>query len=139
LLQFKEEGTLNGKWQQNPSWWLNMSAADAHGPGGSEPILFVNYWNSPDDNYVPITVKAPLGRWFEVKAELHEDDRIDWFLDGRKFDTSRDSTFEVGRFLDKSDGWVFGIGHYGGVGKLYVDDVRVNLWFRFTPQGIAAC
>jgi hypothetical protein len=61
LLQFKEEGTLNGKWQQNPSWWLNMSPADAHGPGGSEPILFVNYWGSPDDDYVPI-IAQPTGR-----------------------------------------------------------------------------
>jgi hypothetical protein len=127
LLQFKEEGINNGRWEQSPSWWLNMSAANAHGGVGNDPILFVNYWVADiDPSYDPVTVKVPLGRWFEIKAELHENDRIDWFLDGRKFDTSLDSTYDVGRFYDKSDGWVFGIGHYGGLGRLYVDDVSVT-------------
>lgn len=126
LFQFKEEGSKNGTWHQDPSWWLNMSAANAFNAGGSEPVLFVNNWGNNYNNYKPELVKAPLGRWFEVKAELHEDDRIDWYIDGKKFDTSLDSTYPVGRFYDKSDGWIFGVGHYGGAGKVWVDDVSVT-------------
>jgi hypothetical protein len=125
IFQFKEEGYIGGVKHQDPSWWLNMSAASAHGAGGSEPLLFVNHWKN-DWGYKPNSVKAPLGRWFEIKAALYENDRIDWYLDGQKFDTSRDSTWNVGRFYDKSEGWIFGVGHYDGYGKLWVDDVKVE-------------
>jgi hypothetical protein len=130
LFQFKEEGTLNGQWQQFPQWWLNMSSAKAWGVGGTEPVLFVNHWEQNYSNFKPTTIKAPLGRWFEVKAELHENDRIDWYIDGQKFDTSRDSTWDVGRAIreegGQSNGWIFGVGHYDGYGKVWVDDVKVT-------------
>jgi Ca2+-binding RTX toxin-like protein len=125
IFQFKEEGIENGKWTQNPSWWLNMSAASSWGAGGSEPVLFTNHWQN-SWGYKPEVVKAPLGRWFEVRAEVRDNNRIDWFVDGKKLSTSYDSDHPVGRSYDKSDGWIFGVGHYGGYGKLYVDDVSVS-------------
>lgn len=131
LFQFKEEGYNNGVWNQYPSWWINMSSAKAWGKGGTEPVLFVNHWENKWD-YTPEMVKAPLGRWFEIKAELHENDRIDWFIDGNKLTTSYDSTWDVGRFYDKSNGWIFGVGHYDGYGKVWVDDASFET-FGTTP------
>jgi hypothetical protein len=126
LFQFKEEGFIDGQRRQDPSWWLNIGAAKSWGLGSTEPVLFVNNWGNDSSHYNPKVVKAPVGRWFEIKAELHENDRIDWYLDGRKFDTSYDSIYDVGRFYDQSNGWIFGVGHYGGTGKVLVDDVKVT-------------
>ena len=125
LFQFKEEGYIGGVKHQDPSWWLNMSKASTWGQGGSEPVIFANHWQN-DWGYKPNSVKAPLGRWFEIKAALYENDRIDWYLDGVKFDTSKDSTWDVGRFYDQSNGWIFGVGHYDGYGKVWVDDAKVT-------------
>lgn len=66
-------------------------------------------------------IPAPLGRWFELRADLFHQGRIDWYLDGRHVWTSP----VVG--LQPGQGWIFGIGHYGGVGKLYAKNAS------FTP------
>ncbi len=125
LFQFKEQGSKNGKWHQDPSWWLNVSSASKWGQGGSEPVVFANHWNNKWD-YTPKTMKLPVGRWFEVRAELYEKDRIEWYVDGKLLDVSKHSTYPVGRFFDKSDGWVFGVGHYQGVGRVLVDDASMS-------------
>lgn len=129
IFQFKEDGYTNGQWHQDPSWWLNLGPSNAFGSTGSEPTLFVTNWGNNLNHYAnfkPAVTKAPVGRWFEVKAELHENDRIDWYVDGHKFDTSRDSTWDVGRFYDQSNKWIWGVGHYQGMGKFWVDDAKVT-------------
>lgn len=132
LTQFKEEGIENGKWTQNPSWGISMSSAQAWGdPGGTKPVMFASYYQNPW-GYEPVKVDVPLGRWFEMRADLYENDRIEWYLDGKKFDTSYDSQHDVGRYYDKSEGWIYGIGHYLGTGKLYADDASYET-FGTTP------
>jgi hypothetical protein len=128
IMQFKESYTDGGSWAQDPEWWINMSNADAWpqgsrpaGVGPSDPVLFANY-NNNRWGYNPKMVAAPRGRWFQIKAELYPGDRIDWYLDGHLFDTSRNSTYPVGIFHKSPGSWTFGIGHYGGVGKLWADD-----------------
>ena len=126
IFQFKEEGYIGGVWHQDPDWWINIGPVSTWGAGGAEPVVFANHWKQNYDKFHPVVRPAPLGRWFEIRAELYEHDRIDWYLDGRKFDTSYDSTYPVGRFFDRSTGWIFGVGHYLGYGKLWVDDARVT-------------
>jgi hypothetical protein len=130
---FKEEGLMDGEWSQNPNWGLSMSSARAWGVGGTEPVIFASHWNN-SWGYTPKMMNVPLGRWFEIRAELHEGDRIDWFVDGRKLDTSLNSKYPVGRTYERSDGWILAIGHYLGIGMLYVDDVRVTSFSEEDPS-----
>ncbi len=125
LFQFKEQGRHDGSWRQDPSWWLNIAPASRWGGEGSRPVVFVNHWAN-DWGYTPRTMPLPLGRWFEVRAELHEGDQIEWYVDGELLDVSRHETYPVGRFFERSEGWVFGVGHYYGIGHLYVDDVSAT-------------
>jgi hypothetical protein len=135
VFQFKE-GYLDalGNWQQDPQWFLNTSRADGWGgvspqpilvngaaSRGDAPVMVVNRWDNPWTKQVKLFT-VPLGRWFEVRAELYQGDRIDWFIDGVAFDTSPASEYPVGTSA-RSTSWTFGPGHYGGVGKLWVDDV----------------
>jgi hypothetical protein len=129
IFQFKESFTdSSGSWQQDPEWWINMSAADAWpssarpaGVAANAPVLFANY-NNNRWGYNPKLVAVPRGRWFQLRADVYPGDHIDWYLDGQQFDTSRNSTYPVGLFHSKPSGWTFGIGHYGGVGELWADD-----------------
>lgn len=127
LFQFKESYLdAYGNHRQDPQWWINMSRADAWpspptGASGRDPVLHVNHWFQDYANYRPVLMPVPRGRWFQVKAVLNQGDRIDWYLDGQRFDTSLNSTYPVGT-LERSVGWVFGIGHYDGIGKLWADD-----------------
>ena len=133
LTQFKEEGIHNGEWTQDPSWGISMSSAQAWGdPGGTKPVMFASYYQNPW-GYEPVKVDVPLGRWFEMRADLYENNRIEWFLDGQKFDTSYDSQHDVGRYYDQSQGWIYGIGHYLGYGKLYADDASYET-FGTSPE-----
>ncbi len=132
IFQFKEQGYKNGSWHQDPSWWLNVAKASKWGMGGDEPVIFANHWNN-SWNYTPKAMKVPLGRWFEIRADLYEKDRIEWYVDGQLLDVSRNSKYPVGRFFDKSDGWVFGVGHYQGYGRLYVDDASMATLGTVTP------
>ena len=133
IFQFKEEGITGDalcqppKSCQLPSWWINTAPAATFGMGGNEPILFVNHWNQDYSSFHPECLLVPLGRWFEIRADLYEGVRIDWYVDGQLFDRSYNSEYPVGRFYDESNVWVFGVGHYLGIGKIWVDDAS------FTP------
>ncbi len=130
IFQFKEAFyDSSGKWHQDPQWWLNMSQAGKWGsaaPAGlrsDHPVLHANNWHTDYANYRPKLVALPLGRWFELKAELYPGDRIEWYLDGERFDTSYASKYPVGFSKSRPTGWVFGVGHYDGIGKLWADKV----------------
>lgn len=133
IFQFKEAyHDSAGKWHQDPQWWLNMSQAGKWGsaaPAGlrpDHPVLHANNWRTDYSNYRPKLVALPLGRWFEIKAELYPGDRIDWYLDGKLFDTSYASKYPVGFSKSRPTGWVFGVGHYYGIGKLWADKVSFH-------------
>jgi hypothetical protein len=69
-------------------------------------------------------IRAPLGRWFELRADFHHASRVDWYIDAAKVWTST----TIGS-LEPGHTWIFGIGHYGGVGRYYVKSAS------FTPFG----
>lgn len=132
VFQFKES-YLDGKgrWHQDPQWWINMSSASTWrakgvrtpcGASSDAPVLHANHWNQEFSRYRPKLVAAPVGRWFEIRADLYPGNRIDWYLDGRLFDRSPATTYPVGLSKPRPVGWVFGIGHYGGIGRLLADD-----------------
>lgn len=131
IFQFKEEGfqTLAdfnaGKQRQDPSWWVNVGPPRSFGQPGTAPVMFINNWGNTYQNYKPKLVPVPLGRWFTLSANLYNGDRIEWYLDGKRFDTSYNSTYPVGRFYAKSNTWIWGLGHYGGIGTLFIDNVGV--------------
>lgn len=130
IFQFKESYLdTDGDWQQDPQWWVDLSLAGTWEPSelpagtsDEDPLLAVNAWHA-EGWWDPKPVAAPVGRWFELTAELHSGDRIDWHLDGRLFDTSPDDAYPVGISKGRPTGWTFGVGHYGGVGQLWVDSV----------------
>lgn len=123
IFQFKEEGYVAGKWNQEPSWWINTAVSRAFNGSSDVAVLFVNHWHQDYSGFHPKLLTVPLGRWFEIRADVYEGVRIDWYIDGLLFDQSVDAEYPVGRFYDQSDGWIFGVGHYGGTGTLWVDDV----------------
>ena len=125
--QFKEEGIIQGVSYHQPSWYMITAPAATLGVGGNEPVLFVYHWNYDDPSFHPKWLPVPLGRWFEIRADLYDGVRIDWYVDGQLFDQSYNSEYPVGRFFDESNVWIFGVGHYLGIGKLWVDDAS------FTP------
>lgn len=146
IFQFKEAyWGADGRWHEDPQWWLAMKPAGDFGskrPAGtkdSQPVLVLSHWYLDGRQWQP-RVAVPRGRWFELRADVYAGDHIDWFLDGKQFDrsyaknarphatrTTMDRSYPVG--LTQGDvGWIFGVGHYGGIGKLWVDDVS------FTPD-----
>jgi hypothetical protein len=127
IFQFKEQGySQQGVWSQNPSWWVNISSASTWNLGNRQPYLFINNEGNNYVNFKPKVMPVPLGRWFQIIAKLYQGQRIDWYVDGKLFDTSYNSTWPVGRFYYNSNGWIFGVGHYGGYGTFFVDNVQVS-------------
>lgn len=125
ILQFKEQGlpSSGAASQQNPSWWLNTAKCSAVGlSGGAQPAVFPWHW-STITTWDIVPIKVPLGQWFELRADLYPGDKIDWYLNGTKWVTSPHSVYPVGRMTFRSDVWIFGVGHYFGEGKFWVDDV----------------
>ena len=117
VMQFKVTNPRTG---QVPQWWVNISPAKHWGGRGNAPMLNVENWGGA--TYRGSVVPAPRGRWFEIRADLFDGDRIDLYLDGRLWQTVRDSVHPIGTGAD-SQGWTFGVGHYLGVGRLWVDRV----------------
>lgn len=121
IFQFKESYLdATGAWHQDPQWWVNLTRADSWGLGGAEPALVLNRWGGPAMGASARV--APRGRWFQITADLHPGTRIDWYLDDQPWFTTTNATYPVGISKAQPVGWVFGVGHYGGLGKLWVDD-----------------
>ncbi len=127
IFQFKEEGLIKATDTvsvQNPSWWVNVGPASSFGQNSETPMLFINNQGTHYP-YKPKMMPLPLGRLFTISANLYSGDRIDWYIDGVKFDTSYNATWPVGRFYAKSNTFIFGVGHYGGIGVVYIDNAGV--------------
>lgn len=141
VFQFKESYIdSDGEWQQDPQWWLDLSPAHSWEPSElpaelaeGDAVLAVNSWDEhiPWD---PQPVAAPVGRWFQITADVRSGEHIDWYLDGEAFDRSPDAAYPVGLSKPRPTGWTFGVGHYGGVGRLWVDSVSFTSWSE--PAGV---
>lgn len=121
--QFKEEYTDASGWHQDPMWWVEIDSAGQWGMGGraSRPVAFLHY--PQNRTYDPVPV--PLGRWFQIKAQIVEHRRIDVWMDGKHLDTGRQSQWPVGPSHGRhSLKWIFGVGNYSGEanGPLYIDE-----------------
>lgn len=115
IMQFKATNPATG---QLPQWWVNISPARDWGRGDKEPMLNVENWGN--GTYGGAVRAAPRGRWFEIKAEVYNRDRIEFSLDGEPWQTVRHETHPIGTGPN-TQGWIFGVGHYLGVGELWVD------------------
>jgi hypothetical protein len=119
--------------------WVNLmewKSASVANPGdqsvdGGAALLPVNgkvwicFGRGWPDCYPPSAknaVPAPLGQWFELRADFYHGSHVDWFIDGRKVWTSTNIAS-----LQPGQNWIFGIGHYGGVGAYYAKNAS------FTP------
>lgn len=140
IFQFKENfkttDASTGGAVSKPSYWIQVEGDDwARKMGGpvtarsDAPVAFVSWPTNGFKglNYVPV----PLGRWVQFRAEVHQGDRIDFFMDGRPLQTVHQSDYPVGPFHGSASlDWTFGIGAFGnGLGPIYADDAS------FKPAG----
>lgn len=114
------------------------------------PLLTVNWSYAERRPAHTAAMRAPLGRWFEIRAEVHPGDRIDWFVDGHPFTTVTQADIAatappdanpktrwsrgVGLSIPRGSGpaagagpsenFVFGVGHYGVPGRVWVDEAQ---------------
>ncbi|MEX1140869.1 MAG: hypothetical protein WD399_06385 [Thermoleophilaceae bacterium] len=129
--QFKDNyRTQDGK-QSDPLWWVNFGNAaywsERGGPRGlrdDAPVAYINSWTGghwDDASFAEV----PLGRWFELRAEITHGEQIAFHLDGRPLGTGYASQQPVGTFHRSSINLIFGVGNYSGGanGPLYVDAV----------------
>lgn len=131
VLQFKEKYRRpEGAWS-DPLWWIQFgNGAFWHARGGpavshpDAPVAFMNRWQNPWSRK-PKLMAVPLDRWFELRAELRQGERIDFYLDGRPLDTALASEYPVSPFHGSASiEWIFGVGNYSTAanGPLYADD-----------------
>jgi hypothetical protein len=65
---------------------------------------------------------VPFGRWLSLRADVHPYNRIDFYLNERRFETGRVRDYPVG--LQNTDSsWVFSPGWYLNTGTAFIDDV----------------
>jgi hypothetical protein len=115
--------------RQNAEWWIAIcTVGDLGNP--SQPALRIENWPSGGSYLSPSEYKVlPTGSWFEIRADLWEGDKIDWYFNGVFWKTSLASQHHIGRSyaVGTPRSWVFGAGHYGEGGPLFIDDAS------FTP------
>lgn len=119
IFQFKEK--YNG--HSDPLWWVQLATGSwAKSMGGArwvgpkparadQPVAMLNYWGNTWTRQVTFQT-VPLDRWFEIRAEVHQGDRIDFAIDGQRFDTARHTTYPVTPFRANSQELIFGAGNY---------------------------
>jgi hypothetical protein len=128
IFQFKHsnpDGGGPGRWAQPPQWWINIRNNDP-----DHLALCVSHWRKPSfcqrrglaSSHLP---RVPFGRWFELRADVHPGKRIDFYLDGRLFDTGRQTDHPVGLARGDSS-WIFSPGWYLNTGTAYIDDVSFD-------------
>jgi len=128
IFQFKHSGpdmSGTGHWNQLPEWWVNICNNDPN-----HIVLGVSHEGNPAYGYRNGTrssnlPEVPFGRWFEIRADVHPGNRIDFYLDGQLFDTGRQSNAPVGLAPGNSS-WIYSVGWYLNTGTAYVDDVAFD-------------
>jgi hypothetical protein len=126
IFQFKHSSPdMNGpgRWDQNPQWWINIRNNEP------EHLSFeVSREGDPawgERNGLDRLPEVPFGRWFELRADVRPGSRIDFYLDGKLFETGRASDGDIG--LNPGDSsWVFSPGYYLNTGTAYIDDVTFD-------------
>ncbi len=124
IFQFKEQyAQADGSSHSDPLWWIQLSSgAWAASMGGArwigakptsseQPVAVLNRWNNDWKRQVVLDT-VPLNRWFEIVAVVHQNDRIDFSIDGQPFDTAQASEYPVSPFHSSSQEWIFGVGNY---------------------------
>jgi hypothetical protein len=136
IFQFKEPYRCDD-YCSDPSWWMILDAPEDGDrvPYPGAPVATIDRWDEDGRAELdPPRRPFPTGRWVEVRAELHQGDRIEFFIDGEHFATARDEQYPVGPMHgDRSLEWAWGVGNYAGngdgpeedatSGPMYVDRV----------------
>lgn len=127
IFQFKL--TEQSPFAQDPQWWVNVV-----GSSSTTVTLHMENWaGSGRSHATDITV--PKSAWFQIRADVYENDQIDWYVDNVFWQTTHDWEQNIGRDFDLTgtpQTWVFGVGHYGGghtdatKNTVFVDDAY--LW-----------
>lgn len=128
IFQFKEQYAGHS----DPLWWVQLSTASwaehrhaswrtPRPKRADAPVMSLNHWNNPWTRH-EVYAAVPLGRWFEISADLYQGKKIDFYLDGRPLDTASAREYPVSPFHSDSQAWTFGVGEYGDAlaGPLYV-------------------
>jgi hypothetical protein len=134
IFQFKHSnpnGKGRGRWAQPPQWWVNVRNSSA-----KHLTLCVSNWKRASfcerrglrGRRLP---PVPFGRWFELRADVQPGKRIDFYLNGKRFDTGLQRDYPVG--LRRGDSsWVFSPGWYLNTGTAFIDDAS---FVPFAPVG----
>jgi hypothetical protein len=126
IMQFKHSSPdMNGpgQWDQPPEWWVNIRNNDPN-----RLSLVVSHEGAPgwgERLGQARQPEVPFGRWFELRADIHPGNRIEFYLDGKLFETGRQSDFPVGLNAGDSS-WVFSPGWYLNTGTAFIDDVSFD-------------
>jgi Big-like domain-containing protein len=113
----------------NNAHWVRPKPTDPNAP-----VVFFRWWNhgqgSNDAARSEIYVMPlPRGRWFDMRAELHDHAYLDWYVDGEFLGRGQDAVYPVGPQYGRApeDRWQFEIGNYGrALGTTYFDDVSFS-------------
>jgi hypothetical protein len=126
IFQFKLDE--QDPFRQEPQWWVSFQAVNNDLAQGLQ--IKVNSYSQGGSYVNPGGLKTiTRGQWFEIRADVYEGTKIDWYFDGTFWQTSLASSSAIGRAaaLYTPRSWVFGVGHYGEGGPLFIDDAS------FTP------
>lgn len=133
VMQFKDQywhGAAGGSEQSDPTWWVEFGRASDYGADASRsdaPVAVAKHWKDWDIHSEGVhpgeRVEVPLGRWFEIRAEVYRGDRIAFYADDKLLTVGRQADYPVGQFHQGSFNWIYGIGHYGtNPGRFYADN-----------------
>ncbi len=126
IMQFKHSNPNMdgpGQWNQPPEWWVNIRNNDPN-----RITLVVSHEGDPgwgDRAGQARQPEVPFGRWFQLRADIHPGNRIEFYLDGKLFETGHQSDQSVG--LNPGDSsWIFSPGYYLNTGTAFIDDVSFD-------------
>jgi hypothetical protein len=125
IFQFKEQypADVQGGDQSDPLWWVQLvnggwaqtySSAKWLTPkptSPNQPVAVLNYWGNNWTRQV-VFYTVPLNQWFQISANVDQDNSIQFSIDGQPFDTALQSQYHTGPFHPDSEGWYFGAGNY---------------------------
>jgi hypothetical protein len=124
IFQFKEQyPRADGENHSDPQWWLELangawsktySTAKWLTPkptSPNQPVAVLNYWGNHWTRRV-VFYTIPLNQWFQISAVVRQDRSIQFFINGRHFDTALQSQYHTGPFHAHSQAWFFGAGNY---------------------------